>query len=186
MSRGWQIALIAGLLGLFALFYQGLWGNPRLIPTILIGTPAPAFSGPAVGADGTVSLEQFRGKVVMLNFWASWCQECRLEHQNLLAINERFSRDPNFVMLGVNYQDQEADALAYLRTYGSNFAHVRDVKGAISFDYGVYGVPETFVIDQQGVIRCKTIGPIIGPVYATYSQRLLPGLLSGTAEAATC
>ncbi len=186
MTRFWQIALVAGLLGLFVLFYQGLWGNPRYIPTVLIGTPAPNFSAPALGADGTLSLEQFRGKVVLLNFWASWCQECRLEHSNLLALNEQFGRDPNFVMLGVNYQDKEDDALDYLKTFGSNFAHVRDAKSTVSFDFGVYGVPETFVIDQQGVIRCKTIGPIIGPVYANYTQRVLPTLLQGPTESAVC
>jgi cytochrome c biogenesis protein CcmG/thiol:disulfide interchange protein DsbE len=186
MTRGWQLTLVVVLLGLFALFYQGLWGNPRYIPTILIGTPAPAFAAPAVGGNDTLSLDQFKGKVVFLNFWASWCLECKLEHNNLLALNEQFRRDPNFVMLGVNYQDKEPDALAYLQTYGSTFQHVRDLKGAIAFDYGVYGVPETFVIDQQGVIRCKTIGPIVGPVYDNYTQRVLPALLSGSAERLPC
>ncbi|MFZ5876022.1 MAG: redoxin domain-containing protein [Nitrospirota bacterium] len=186
MTRAWQIALVVGLLGLFVLFYQGLWGNPRYIPTVLKDTPARPFSGPALGAADTISLDQFKGKVVLLNFWASWCQECRLEHSNLLALNEQFSRDPNFVMLGVNYQDKEDDALDYLKTFGTNFAHVRDVKSAISFDYGVYGVPETFVIDQQGVIRCKTIGPIMGPVYINYTQRILPALLQGSTESLPC
>jgi cytochrome c biogenesis protein CcmG/thiol:disulfide interchange protein DsbE len=186
MTRGWQITLVVVLLGLFALFYQGLWGNPRYIPTVLVGTPAPVFAAKQVGMDESLSLEHFKGKVVLLNFWASWCQECRLEHDNLLALNEQFSRDPNFVMLGVNYQDKENDAIEYLQKFGSTFQHVRDHKGAISFDYGVYGVPETFVIDQQGVIRCKTIGPIIGPVYAKYTQRILPALLKGSAEPVAC
>ncbi|MFZ5861509.1 MAG: redoxin domain-containing protein [Nitrospirota bacterium] len=184
MTRVWQIALVAGLLGLFVLFYQGLWGNPRYIPTVLIGTPAPTFSAPVLGTGETLSLDQFKGKVVLLNFWASWCQECRLEHTNLLALNDQFRHDPNFVMLGINYQDKEHDALDYIKTFGTNFAHVRDAKNTLSFDYGVYGVPETFVIDQQGVIRCKTIGPIIGPVYANYTQRVLPTLLKGSTEAA--
>ena len=116
MTRGWQIALIAGFLGLLTLFYQGLWGNPRLIPTVLIGTAAPGFEGPQVDSGEPLSFEQFRGKVVLINFWASWCLECRLEHNNLLAINERFQQDPNFVMLGINYQDKEEDARQYLRT----------------------------------------------------------------------
>jgi cytochrome c biogenesis protein CcmG/thiol:disulfide interchange protein DsbE len=177
---------VVALLGLFALFYQGLWGNPRYIPTILVGTPAPAFAAPQVGLSESLSMEQFRGKVVFLNFWASWCLECRLEHNNLLALNEQFSRDPNFVMLGVNYQDKEPDAIEYLQTYGSNFRHVRDLKGVIAFDYGVYGVPETFVVDQQGVIRCKTIGPIVGAVYANYTERILPTLLKDPAEPVAC
>jgi cytochrome c biogenesis protein CcmG/thiol:disulfide interchange protein DsbE len=186
MTRFWQFTLVAGLLGLFVLFYQGLWGNPKYIPSVLIGTPAPVFSAPVLGATETLSLDQFRGKVVLLNFWASWCLECRLEHNNLLALNEQFSRDPDFVMLGINYQDKEDDALEYIKTYGSNFEHVRDIKNSLAFDYGVYGVPETFVIDQQGIIRCKTIGPIVGMVYTNYTQRVLPMLLQGPTESAVC
>lgn len=186
MTRGWQVTLVVALLGLFVLFYQGLWGNPRYIPTILVGTPAPVFAAPQVGVSEELSMDQFKGKVVFLNFWASWCLECRLEHTNLLALNEQFSRDQNFVMLGVNYQDKEPDAIEYLKTYGSSFRHVRDLKGSIAFDYGVYGVPETFVIDQHGVIRCKTIGPIVGSVYANYTQRILPALLQGSGEPMPC
>lgn len=186
MTRLWKIVLAVVLLGLFVLFYQGLWGNPRYIPTVLKGTPARVFSAPVLGSNETLSLDQLKGKVVLLNFWASWCQECRLEHNNLLALNDQFSRDPGFVMLGVNYQDKEDDALDYIKTFGTNFAHVRDVKSAIAFDYGVYGVPETFVIDQQGVIRCKTIGPIMGPVYANYTQQILPALLKGSTESLPC
>jgi cytochrome c biogenesis protein CcmG/thiol:disulfide interchange protein DsbE len=186
VTRLWKIVLAVVLLGLFVLFYQGLWGNPRYIPTVLKGTPARVFSAPVLGSNETLSLDQLKGKVVLLNFWASWCQECRLEHNNLLALNDQFSRDPGFVMLGVNYQDKEDDALDYIKTFGTNFAHVRDVKSAIAFDYGVYGVPETFVIDQQGVIRCKTIGPIMGPVYANYTQQILPALLKGSTESLPC
>lgn len=186
MTSLWKTVLAVVLLGLFVLFYQGLWGNPRYIPTVLKGTPARVFSAPVLGSNETLSLDQLKGKVVLLNFWASWCQECRLEHNNLLALNDQFSRDPGFVMLGVNYQDKEDDALDYIKTFGTNFAHVRDVKSAIAFDYGVYGVPETFVIDQQGVIRCKTIGPIMGPVYANYTQQILPALLKGSTESLPC
>ncbi len=186
MTRGWQIALVAGFLGLLVLFYQGLWGNPRLIPTVLIGTPARAFEGPLVDSGEPLSFDQLRGKVVVLNFWASWCQECRLEHRNLLALNERFRSNPDFAMLGIDYQDKEADAREYLQTFGTNFRHIRDVKSTISFDYGVYGVPETFVIDRQGIIRCKTIGPIIGDVYVSLTEKVLPALLSGTTEKIPC
>jgi cytochrome c biogenesis protein CcmG/thiol:disulfide interchange protein DsbE len=180
MSRGWQVALVVGLLGLFTLFYQGLWGDPKRIPTVLIGTPAPAFAGPEVMSGEHLSFDQFRGKVVLVNFWASWCRECRLEHENLLAINERFKRDPDFVMLGINYQDTDKDAQKYLNTYGTSFKHIRDVKGTLAIDYGVYGVPETFVIDRQGIIRYKWIGPITGAVYTNLTEKVLVPLLRGS------
>ncbi len=179
--RGWHLALVLALAALFSLFYKGLWGDPSAIPTVLIGTPAPAIAGPDVASSQPISSSQFQGKVVLVNFWASWCQECRLEHKNLLAIHDRFGGDPDFVMLGVNYQDRLDDARGYIEVYGAPWPNVRDLKGSIAIDYGVYGVPESFVIDQQGVIRHKQIGPIIGPTYSYLNDRLLPTLLQGSA-----
>ncbi len=179
----WHIVLVLALVALFSLFYKGLWGDPSALPTVLINTPAPTFDGPDVASGQPVSIAQFQGKVVMINFWASWCLECRLEHANLLALHEQFSRHPDFVMLGVNYQDRLDDARRYLEVYTAPFLNVRDWKGAISIDYGVYGVPETFVIDRQGVIRHKQIGPIIGPAYDQLKNRILPALLDGAAPA---
>ena len=178
MSRGTQITLVVCLLGLFALFYQGLWGDPRSIPTVLIGTPAPSFTGPEVDSGELISLDQYKGKVVLLNFWASWCYECKVEHESILRLHEHFKDNPNFVMLGINYQDELPDAQEYLRTYGSSFQHVRDIKGTFAIDYGVYGVPETFVIDQQGLIQHKYVGPIVGPVYTNLIERVITPLLN--------
>ncbi|HUJ79381.1 MAG TPA: redoxin domain-containing protein [Nitrospiria bacterium] len=177
--RGWHVALVLSLIGLFLLFYQGLWGDPSAIPTVLIGTPAPMFSGPSVVDGATIDLSHYRGKVVMVNFWASWCQECRVEHENLLALYNQFRANPDFVLIGVNYQDKLEDARQYLSAFGSPFQQVRDVKGTISIDYGVYGVPETFIIDRQGVIRHKEVGPIVGPSYSLLTERVLPTLLQG-------
>lgn len=179
--RLWHIVLLASIFGLVALFYEGLWGNPSYIPPVLVGQSAPSFAGPQLEKGGTLSLDQYRGKVVVLNFWASWCQECRLEHASLLEINKRFGQNPNFVMLGVNYQDKENLAMGYLAELGNNFIHVRDLTGRISIDYGVYGVPETYVIDQQGVIRHKAIGPIIGPTYNHLVNDVIEPLLRGQA-----
>ena len=178
MSRGLQIFLVVGLLALFALFYQGLWGDPRSIPTVLIGTAAPTFTGPDVESGETISLDQYKGKVVLLNFWASWCYECKVEHKDILRLHQQFKDHPDFVMLGVNYQDKLPDAQQYLKTYGSSFRHVRDIKGTLAIDYGVYGVPETFVIDQQGIIRHKWVGPIVGHVYTNLTERVLTPLLN--------
>jgi cytochrome c biogenesis protein CcmG, thiol:disulfide interchange protein DsbE len=175
----WHFILVLAVAGLLTLFYKGLWGDPRSIPTVLIGTEAPIFSGPEVRTGESISLNEFQGKVVLINFWASWCLECRTEHENLLALNRRFSQNPDFVMLGINYQDQLEDAQKYLRENGSNFDHIRDLKGAISIDYGVYGVPETFVIDRKGIIRYKSIGPIVGPNYIHITDDILQPLLEG-------
>jgi cytochrome c biogenesis protein CcmG/thiol:disulfide interchange protein DsbE len=179
MIRGWHIAIVVVIFGLVALFYQGLWGDPRALPTVLIGTPAPAFTGPELYSGDAISLEKFRGKVVVINFWASWCQECKLEHENLLKISERFGKNPNFVMIGINYQDRLEDAKEYLRIRGSNFQNLRDLKGSISIDYGVYGVPETFIFDQQGIIRYKQVGPIIDAAYDRVTDRIIQPLLDG-------
>ena len=177
MTRGWQISLVIVLFALFALFYQGLWGDPRSIPTVLIGTTAPDFTGPDVESGEPISLDRFRGKVVLLNFWASWCYECKVEHENILRLHQQFKDDPNFVMLGINYQDNLPDAQQYLKQHGSSFQHVRDLKGTLAIDFGVYGVPETFVIDQQGIIRHKWVGPIVGVVYTNLTENVITPLL---------
>ncbi len=177
MIKTWQLVLVIMIVGLLALFYKGLWGDPRAIPTVLIGTQAPIVSGPEVRTGEMVSTSRFQGKVILINFWASWCLECRTEHENLLALSRRFSSNPDFVMLGINYQDREEDARQYLQVNGSNFDHVRDLKGMISINYGVYGVPETFVIDQQGVIRYKYVGPLVGQAYSYLTESVLQPLL---------
>jgi len=179
--RLWPGVLLLGLLGLVALFYNGLWGNPSYIPPVIVQTPAPDFTAPDLYGGKPISLHQFKGKVIVLNFWASWCRECKLEHPSLLEINRRFEKEANFVMLGVNFQDTEPLAHQYLKEMGNNFAHVRDVTGALSIDYGIYGVPETFVIDQTGVIRHKAIGPIIGATYAHLVDGVIRPLLEGRA-----
>ncbi len=177
--KGWQATLALCLVGLFVLLYIGLWGNPRHIPSVLIGTQAPHFSGPDVETGETISLDQFNGKVVLLNFWASWCYECKVEHESVLELHRLFKDDPNFVMLGVNYQDELPAAQQYLKEYGTTFSHVRDLKGELAIDYGVYGVPETFVIDQQGTIRYKYVGPVTGYMYTTITQQVIAPLLKG-------
>lgn len=178
MTPRTQFTIAILLLGLLVLFYQGLWGDPRHIPTVLIGTQAPSFEGPDVESGETISFDQLQGKVILLNFWASWCYECKVEHENILRLHETFKDNPQFVMLGVNYQDEMDKAQAYLKQYGSTFRHVRDIKGTLAIDYGVYGVPETFVIDQQGIIRHKRVGPIVGEVYTNLTQEVILPLLN--------
>ena len=179
MTRTTQLMILVVLFALFSLLYQGLWGDPRHIPTVLVGTRAPMFEGPDVETGEPLSSERFKGKVILVNFWASWCQECKIEHDNLLRLHDEYKDHPEFVMLGINYQDEPPKARAYLQRHGSSFSHVRDVNGTLAIDFGVYGVPETFVIDKNGVIRHKWIGPIVDDVYANLTQNVLTPLLEG-------
>lgn len=179
MTRTTQITILVVLLALLSLFYQGLYGDPRHIPPVLVGTQAPVFEGPDVESGEPMSSNQFKGKVILVNFWASWCRECKVEHEDLLRLYEEYKDHPEFVMLGINYQDEVSKAQAYLHQYGSSFPHMRDITGALAIDFGVYGVPETFVIDQKGIIRHKWIGPIVGDVYTNITKNILTPLLDG-------
>jgi len=177
--KTWQIALPLVILGLVVLFYHGLYGNASYIPPVIINTQAHEIVAPELYEGKEVRLSDYKGKVVVLNFWASWCRECALEHASLLEINQRYAKNPQFVMIGVNYQDKEDLAKAYLEKHGNNFKHVRDFAGKVSIDYGIYGVPETFVIDQQGMIRHKSIGPILGETYTHLVEKVIELLLKG-------
>ncbi len=190
--KPWHVGLSLVVIILVVVFYYGLYGNPSYIPPVIINTPAPEIAAPVFyeGKAGTsaadappsppreIRLSDYKGKIVVLNFWASWCVECALEHPSLLEINERYKDDPRFVMIGVNYQDKEDLARKYLQKHGNNFAHVRDISGKISIDYGIYGVPETFVIDKDGMIRHKSIGPIVGENYARFLENIIEPLLN--------
>lgn len=175
--RAWHIYLLVGLFGLVFLFYQGLWGDPKALPPVIIEEPAPEIVAPNLYGGDDFRLSDHLGKVVVLNFWASWCQECKLEHKFLLAIQKRFENRTDFVMYGVNYQDKDHLAKAYLEQNGNNFQHIVDRKGKISIDYGVYGVPETFVIDKKGIIRHKQIGPVMGDTYSDILKKVIEPLL---------
>jgi cytochrome c biogenesis protein CcmG/thiol:disulfide interchange protein DsbE len=176
----WHLFLSLALVVLVSIFYQGLYGNPSYIPPVIVNSPANEIVAPELYTGQEVRLSHYKGKVVVLNFWASWCRECALEHPSLLEINERYKGNPRFVMLGVNYQDKTDLAKGYLEKYGNNFTHVRDFSGKISIDYGIYGVPETFVIDQDGVIRHKSIGPIIGENYSHLVEKIIEPLIQAS------
>jgi cytochrome c biogenesis protein CcmG, thiol:disulfide interchange protein DsbE len=143
------------LVGFFAI---GLGLNPREVPSPLIGKPAPAFTLPVLSApDKKLSAEELKGKVWVLNVWASWCVPCRQEHPLIAEL----AKNGGVPVYGLNYKDKPADAIAWLAKLGDPYAAtLSDLDGLVGIDYGVYGVPETFVIDQQGVIRLKHIGPV--------------------------
>jgi len=177
--RVWHLFLSLAIVGLIVILYHGLYQNPSYIPPVIINTPAPEIVGPELYQGKEIRLSDYKGKVVVLNFWASWCRECALEHSSLLEMNRRYQANPQFVMIGVNYQDKEDLAKEYLKQHGNNFIHVRDPSGKISIDYGIYGVPETFVIDQSGMIRYKSIGPLIGETAAGLMKDIIEPLLKG-------
>lgn len=149
------IALFA-LLGV--LLAVGLKLDPRKIPSPLVDKPLPAFSLPTLeNPSRSLSNEDFKGKVVLINVWASWCAACRQEHPLLMEV----ARAKQVPLIGLNYKDKRDDAQRVLQTEGNPYeVSLVDADGRVGIDWGVYGVPETFVIDKTGVIRYKYIGPI--------------------------
>ena len=144
--------------GLVALLWVGLGLNPRELPSPLIGKPAPAFERPTLADPSrTLSTEDMKGKVWLLNVWASWCASCRVEHPLFVEL----SRQGIVPIVGLNYKDQREDALAWLQQFGNPYAVVvTDEDGKVGIDYGVYGVPETYLIDRDGIVRYKQVGPV--------------------------
>jgi cytochrome c biogenesis protein CcmG/thiol:disulfide interchange protein DsbE len=155
LKLAWTIMAFALLVALLAV---GLRLDPRTVPSPLIGKPAPAFELPLLAApDKTFSLKDMAGQVWIMNVWASWCPPCLVEHPVITKIAESKIAP----VIGLNYKDTREDALPWLKRNGDPFRlSVFDASGRIGIDYGVYGVPETYVIDRQGVIRYKHIGPV--------------------------
>ncbi len=149
------LAIFAALCVFLAI---GLTKDPRKVPSPFIDKPAPAFAIAKLHEpEATFSPADMKGKVWLLNVWASWCVSCRVEHPVLNDMNRRGV----VPIVGLNYKDQRADATKWLKQHGDPYLFsVWDFDGKVGIDYGVYGAPETFVIDKQGIIRYKHIGPI--------------------------
>lgn len=149
---------LAVFLVVAAFLVRGLFLNPREVPSPLIDKPAPAFKLTQLHEpDKSLARDDLKGQVWLLNVWASWCVSCREEHPLLVDL----SRQKLVPIYGLNYKDQREAALGWLQQFGNPYAaSVSDLDGRVGIDYGVYGVPETFVIDKNGVIRYKQIGPI--------------------------
>ncbi|MDQ3215364.1 MAG: DsbE family thiol:disulfide interchange protein [Pseudomonadota bacterium] len=145
-------------MGLAAFLFVGLGLNPREVPSPLVGKPAPTFQlAQLAQPDQMFSPSQMQGQVWLLNVWASWCVACRVEHPLLVEL----ARTDTVPIIGLNYKDKRDPALGWLAQLGNPYKlSLMDTDGRVGLDYGVYGVPETFVIDKQGVIRFKQIGPV--------------------------
>jgi cytochrome c biogenesis protein CcmG/thiol:disulfide interchange protein DsbE len=154
---------------LAAFLAVGLTRDPREVPSPFIDKPAPGFTLERLHEPGqSFSPEQMKGKVWLLNVWASWCVSCRVEHPLLVEM----ARRNDVPIVGLDYKDERDAGLKWLTKMGNPYlVSAFDVEGKVGIDYGVYGVPETFVIDKQGVIRYKQIGPITPEAL---EQKILP------------
>jgi cytochrome c biogenesis protein CcmG, thiol:disulfide interchange protein DsbE len=160
---------LALFLAMAALLYRGLGIDPRLVPSPLVGKSAPQFSLTRLeDPSATLSNSDFTGQVSLLNVWATWCVSCRAEHQVLMQL----AAGGQVPIYGLNYKDDRPAALRWLEQFGDPYrANAYDADGRVGIDWGVYGTPETFVIDKRGVIRHKYTGPLTQEIV---QRELLP------------
>ena len=156
-------------IGLVVFLLVGLHRDPREVPSPLINKPAPDFQLQQLKEPSkTLSAKELRGKVWLINFWGTWCVACREEHPVLV----KYSNNGVLPIYGVDYKDDRAAAMQMLAEEGNPYTlTISDPEGRTSIDYGVYGAPESFLIDKNGVIRFKQIGPITDEVW---NQKILP------------
>ena len=160
MKRLFFLVPVMIFVGLAWLLYIGLFqGPPSLLPSPLVGKPAPDIALPALDAEAQKfdRAELGQGRPIIINFWASWCAPCRIEHSTLEALAAR----KGITLYGVDYKDKPDDARAFLSELGNPFGKINeDRDGRVAIDWGVTGVPETFVIDSKGIIRVHYAGPL--------------------------
>jgi cytochrome c biogenesis protein CcmG, thiol:disulfide interchange protein DsbE len=165
---------LAGFAALALLLGAGLRLNPREVPSPFIDKPAPAFVLPQLADAGLeLSTAELRGQVWVLNVWASWCAPCREEHPLWVAV----AREAGVTLVGLNYKDDPRNAQEWLRKLGDPYRVTAvDRDGRTGIDYGVYGVPETFVIDKAGIVRLKHVGPMTQDVWSREVRPLISKL----------
>ena len=172
MRGRWRWLLPLTAVPVLALLAYGFRLNPRDIPSPLVGRPASAFALRSFEG-APMTLAALRGKVVVLNFWASWCYPACYEEAPVLERGWRAYRDRDVVVLGVDIQDKDEAGLKFIRDFSLTFPNAPDPAGKVSVDYGVYGVPETFFIDRAGRIRFKHVGAITDEVLKRNVDALL-------------
>lgn len=179
------MVIAAVVIGVLTILIKGLTLNPSMVASAQIGKPAKDFEVEVLeGASwlpktngSKVKLSDLRGKPLILNFWASWCVSCREEALYLEAFWKRY-REKGVIVLGVAIQDTSANAIEFAKTLGKTYPIALDDSGKTSIDYGVYGVPETFFIDPQGIILHKEAGPVTTELLEAITAKY-PTLLSG-------
>ncbi|MDR0458496.1 MAG: DsbE family thiol:disulfide interchange protein [Burkholderiaceae bacterium] len=178
LRRHWALSLaLAAALALLLLLAVGLTRDPRLLPSVMIGKPWPNIALPQLGDanGGAIGPAQLRGKARLVNVWASWCAVCSDEQPVLLALGETLREQGRAdQLIGLNYKDKPSDALAWLQRYGAPFAAVLvDADGRMGIELGVYGAPESYLIDAQGTIVWKHVGELTPDLIA---RQVLPRL----------
>ena len=159
--RWWQFVLLGTLAGILLLFFLGLGRDVKFIPSPLIDRQAPEFTLARLDGKGVVDLSSYRGRAVVLNFWASWCVSCRQEHDELVKLGRRFGDGNKLALLGIDYKDTPTGAKNFLSERGAfPYPSGVDRSGKTGLEYGVYGLPETFFINEKGMIVAKHIGPL--------------------------
>ena len=163
MLTSWKFLIVWGLIfGLIGLLAFGFTIDPKNVPSPLVGKPAPDFEIVHLNGGVKIRLSEFKGKPVLLNYWASWCQECKVEANILEAFHQKYgSTAQQIKVIGIAVQDTADKAKDFARIFGKTyFLGLDDATGNIALDYGIYGVPETFFIDPEGEIFYKHIGAI--------------------------
>lgn len=183
MRRGFYAIPVLVFLGLSAFFLIRLQSgvDPSRIPSVLVGRAAPKLTLPALpmlssdaAIQNGISADLFtQNKVTILNVWASWCAPCRDEHPYLMQLSNRYHNDERIQIIGLNYKDVPENALRFLKTLGNPFAQIGvDKTGRAGIEWGVYGVPETFIIDAQGIVRHRHVGPLVSTNIAAFEAQL--------------
>jgi cytochrome c biogenesis protein CcmG/thiol:disulfide interchange protein DsbE len=174
-SRHIQAAAVitVAVFALLAFVFRGRFGeDPRAVASPLVGRPAPLTRLPKLDGPGDMSLADLKGSVVVVNFWASWCVPCRAEHGQLAEAAKQYSPE-GVRFVGIVYQDQAGAARSFLDQFGRSYDNLTDPGSRAAIDFGLFGVPETFFIDRNGVIAGKVAGPVNLSLIATNVDRLL-------------
>jgi cytochrome c biogenesis protein CcmG/thiol:disulfide interchange protein DsbE len=185
MLRLAAVVVAVAAIGIGAVFGSRLTSGPAVVDSPLIGRPAPEVVLPALEGPGTVSLADLRGQIIVVNFWASWCVACREEHPALVGAAQQY-RDTGVTFVGVDYQDGRSSAVAFLDELGrggANYRYATDPGSRAALEFGLFGVPETFVIDRSGTVAAKITGPSTFPLLAGVLDAVIagqrPGVRSG-------
>jgi len=179
MNTLWRSTLLLSVMAILVLFALGLHNDPGMIPSPLVNRPAPDFSATAL--DGKpISLGEQRGKWVLVNFWGSWCVSCVAEHPYLVELAKKTRSRSDFVIVGVDFKDTEQGATQFLARHGNpGYRHAFDPGQKIAIDWGVYGAPESYLVDPQGMIRLKQTGPLYPGWFEQAALPLIQGVAQG-------
>ena len=167
-----KILTVVGVTAFLGLLGFGLTTDPWELPAAMVGQEAPAFALDRLDGGHPVALSELQGKVVMVNFWASWCVPCIQEHEVVERAWKEFG-PLGVEVVGIPYRDSPRASLAFLERYGGGWLQLMDPKTRTGIDFGVYGVPETFFIDRSGTVVHKEVGPLTHEVMVRELERLL-------------